>query len=130
MLEEITLRAHHGMCLAFFQGKGYSDTFAAHMGRVKDSLEDCPERLVRITAAPDEICSACPCLENGACSAKEKTDRYDSGVLKACGIENDSVMSWRQFSDLVEERIFSPGRRREICPDCQWDSICVFPDQA
>ena len=98
------------------------------MGRLKASLEECPERAVRITAAPDEICSACPQLENGVCSAKEKTDRYDSGVLKACGIGNDSVMSWRDFSALVEERIFSRGRRCEICGDCQWDPICHFPD--
>ena len=27
----LKLRAHHGMCLAFFEGKGYSDTFTLHM---------------------------------------------------------------------------------------------------
>lgn len=29
----IPLRPHHGMCLAYFKGEGYSNGFTAHMGR-------------------------------------------------------------------------------------------------
>ena len=36
---EIKLRAHHGMCLAFFEGKGYSAGFTAHMARILEYLE-------------------------------------------------------------------------------------------
>ena len=31
----IPLRAHHGLCLRFFQGKGYSGAFVENMARKK-----------------------------------------------------------------------------------------------
>lgn len=34
-----TLRPHHGMCLAYFEGKGYSSSFCVHMGEVLEKLE-------------------------------------------------------------------------------------------
>ncbi|MCD7957742.1 MAG: DUF1284 domain-containing protein [Lachnospiraceae bacterium] len=34
----IPLRPHHGMCLAYFEGKGYSEGFAAHMQKVLELL--------------------------------------------------------------------------------------------
>ena len=37
--ERIVLRAHHGMCLAYFIGEGYSGGFTAHMGRVLAALK-------------------------------------------------------------------------------------------
>lgn len=43
MKVRIELRAHHGMCLLFFEGKGYSEGFTAHMQTVLDYLkEDTP----------------------------------------------------------------------------------------
>ena len=30
----ICLRPHHGMCLAYFEGRGYSREFAEHMGKI------------------------------------------------------------------------------------------------
>ena len=36
------IRAHHGMCLAFFQGKGYSREFTEHMEKIKRELEKNP----------------------------------------------------------------------------------------
>lgn len=38
----LRLRAHHGMCLAFFEGKGYSDGFTAHMENVLAGMEQNP----------------------------------------------------------------------------------------
>ena len=32
------IRPHHGMCLYFFEGKGYSNTFSEHMAQVKEEL--------------------------------------------------------------------------------------------
>ncbi len=54
------IRAHHGMCLAFFRGKGYSDEFTEHMGKMKRFLDQNP--VVRILAGTDEICGPCPTM--------------------------------------------------------------------
>ncbi len=33
------LRPHHGMCLAYFEGKGYSEGFSAHMQEMLELFE-------------------------------------------------------------------------------------------
>ena len=118
------IRPHHGMCLAFFEGKGYSDGFTAHMAQVRRRLlrED-PE--VCLCPETDEICSRCPNNESGLCSAGEKVDRYDRSVLKQCGLAPGRRIRWSAFSRLVDERILSPGRRETICGDCQWNGLCA-----
>lgn len=37
------IRAHHGMCLPFFRGEGYSGAFVENMTRMKKILEENPE---------------------------------------------------------------------------------------
>ena len=45
--KRIPVRPHHGMCLAYFIGKGYSEGFSAHMEKMLHILEqDVPIRLV------------------------------------------------------------------------------------
>ena len=55
---EIKLRAHHGMCLAFFEGKGYSAGFTAHMARILEYLEQ-ENPTVTVVAEADCICGGC-----------------------------------------------------------------------
>lgn len=62
------IRPHHGMCLYFFEGKGYSEGFTKHMAEVKEWLlgkmdrHSCswserrmrsaaPARIIRVAAA-------------------------------------------------------------------------------
>ena len=46
------IRAHHGMCLTFFQGKGYSGDFVENMGAMKKILEQNP--LIRLVEGYDD----------------------------------------------------------------------------
>ena len=120
----MTIRPHHGMCLAFFQGQGYSAGFTAHMAQVKELLhrED-PEVCLR--PETDILCNRCPHNERGICSAAEKVERYDRAVLELCALSPGQHMRWSRFSRLVETRILSAGRREEICSDCQWNGLCA-----
>lgn len=52
------IRAHHGMCIAFFQGKGYSNEFTAHMREMIHKLEK--NSTICITTQTDAICLKCP----------------------------------------------------------------------
>ena len=52
----VKLRAHHGMCLAYFVGEGYSQGFAAHMAQVLASLT--PETPVQLAAETDAVNSS------------------------------------------------------------------------
>lgn len=118
------IRAHHGMCLAFFEGKGYSDTFTEAMGRIKEKMNENP--MVSITDRTDVICGACPNNKDGVCDAAEKVAEYDRQVLLRCGLTEETVMPFLDFEKLVYDNILVPGKREEICGNCQWNSLCHF----
>lgn len=116
------LRAHHGMCLAFFQGKGYSSNFTKHMAQVQQQLSDNP--LVCVIDELDEICTVCPNHHDGVCETQEKVEEYDRQVLLRCGLSAGTVMPFRDFQKLVYDRILLSGKREEICGDCEWTALC------
>lgn len=123
------IRAHHGMCLAFFKGNGYSAEFTEHMWRIKHSL-DKKNPKIRIVNAADDICAHCPGNEAGICKNEHKAARYDNAVLSLCQLETGSELNWETFAKLVQAQILRAGKRKEICGDCQWDSLCHKDDSA
>ena len=120
--EPIPLRPHHGMCLAYFKGMGYSDGFSVHMQEMLEIFQKGAK--IRLHVDTDEICSACPNNEKGCCSSFSLVEKYDKAVLKFCGLENGQVMDFDAFTAKVQKEILSSGKRTEICGKCQWNSIC------
>ena len=118
------IRAHHGVCLYFFQGKGYSGEFVENMGKMKAILEKNPE--ISLMDSPDDICAACPNRLTETCA--EKASRYDREVLRRCGLSAGERLPYREFSRKVIETILRPGVRAEICGDCQWSSLCRWEE--
>lgn len=118
----IPLRPHHGMCLAYFIGEGYSGGFSAHMAEMLKILETGAD--IRLQIRTDEICSACPNNRENQCKDSEKVKRYDRAVLELCGFEEGQELAFAVFAKAVEDRILSVGKRPEICGDCQWNTIC------
>lgn len=121
-MEPIPIRAHHGMCYVFFQGKGYSDGFTAHMTAVQKQLEGNP--MIEVRNRGDVICEVCPNFCNDQCTTPEKVQRYDDQVLALCGLASGCQLKWLEFSHLIQENILLPGKREEICGDCQWSAPC------
>lgn len=121
-MQPFKLRAHHGLCLGFFRGKGYSGEFVENMARVKAAMEENP--LICLTVGADGICAACPNHKAGRCETEEKVTRYDRQTLLRCGLSPGEVMPYRAFEARVRGCVLLPGLRREICGDCQWDSLC------
>ena len=75
MEKPILLRPHHGMCLAYFVGKGYSEGFSSHMGKILNLLEhNVPVKLVVRT---DAICAACPNHQDQVCTSYGNSKEYD-----------------------------------------------------
>ena len=124
MDSKYTLRPHHGMCIAFFKGKGYSEEFTAHMKAIIPKLEDNP--LVCIKAHTDELCSRCPHNIKGTCKSYDKVLRYDNEVLKRCGIEDGTIIPYLDFKSTVYDNILLAGKREEVCGDCEWSELCHF----
>lgn len=118
----IKLRAHHVLCLAFFEGKGYSDKFTCNMRRVLELLKTNPE--LQIIAGRDIICAECPNLKNGACVTPDLTREYDNKVLSHCGLTENAVIKWNDFAKLAADNIINAKKREQICGNCQWNEIC------
>lgn len=116
------IRAHHGLCLNFFKGKGYSNEFTENMAEIKKALADNP--LVCVTSQADAICSVCPKNTCGACEDENKVFEYDRQVLLRCNISDGEIIPFPDFEKLIHNNILKTGKRREICGDCQWDSLC------
>ncbi|MBU5626304.1 DUF1284 domain-containing protein [Oscillibacter sp. MSJ-2] len=112
------LRPHHALCLRFFEGKGYSKGFTAHMAQVHGELTE--DALVYLTAGEDVICAFCPNSGTGCPDAA----RYDRTVLELCGLSPGETLTWGRFSKLVRRRILAEGKLSQVCGDCQWAHVC------
>lgn len=122
------IRPHHGMCFSFFQGNGYSGEFIENMQAMKEKLEKNPELLLLCGA--DDVCACCPCNQAGRCIntdtglPSDKAETYDRQVLACLDLSEGTQMRWKDFAASVEKNILSPGKREEICGDCQWSELC------
>ena len=95
----IPLRPHHGMCLAYFKGEGYSNGFTAHMAEMlKIFLEG---KKIRLHVDTDEICSACPNNLGGHCETGDKVAEYDNAVLEKCGLKAGQTLHFSEFTKKV-----------------------------
>lgn len=118
----LLLRPHHGMCLFFFEGKGYSKEFIDNMTYIQGELEKGSH--IQLTLSGDVLCAFCPNLENNICNSKEKVLRYDQSVLDLLSLSENDILSFKDFSARISEEILRRNLREKICGDCQWNSIC------
>lgn len=123
--EILPIRPHHGMCLAHYQGYGYSEGFTRHTDQVLAQLLENPT--VRLTVSTDAVCSACPKNQEGACVNAAKVARHDQAVLDACGLSEGDTLPFLTFARLVQERVFASAKRDTLCGRCQWGHLCTGP---
>lgn len=116
------IRAHHGMCFSFFEGKGYSGEFTKNMQMIKEQLDRNPE--ICLLDEVDDVCVGCPNNLKGTCTSAGKVQDYDRQVLEYCQLVPKMQIRWKDFEKEVRENILDKGRREEICGNCEWNEIC------
>ena len=117
----IHLRHHHLLCLQAFRGKGYSADFVKKMTEVHGMLRENPACRIVLTEGADDLCAACPNLEEGVCTSP-KPPVFDKNVLRKLlenGSAPESVTGIPASLTLTEDLV------RSCCPDCQWQEICL-----
>lgn len=122
-MKDILLRPHHGMCIRFFEGKGYSDEFTAHMEVTMEKLQEKDCRIV-LVEKEDEICQKCPNFLEDGCRTKEKVKRYDRNVMELTGLQAGEKMTFSQLQEQITAKITGPRKMGDICGDCVWAHIC------
>lgn len=110
--------------MAFFQGKGYSGEFTAHMAKVIEAMKENPT--VCLVSETDVVCKKCPNNLDDLCNTAEKAARYDEQVLSFCGLKAGQELPFAEFQQKVFNHILLCGKREDICGDCQWTDLCYF----
>lgn len=121
-MSKLKIRAHHGLCIRFFQSEGYSDDFTKNMTTVIEKLQDNP--LVTIVKSIDVICAKCPRNHHNLCLDSDKVCRYDKMVLNFCNLQENVDLRWYDYQKMITEEIMEKGKFSIICNDCHWRSIC------
>lgn len=116
------IRPHHGLCLSFFEGKGYSKAFVREMARIKAIADT--EEVLEITFQGDDICKSCPNLTPQGCVTQSKVERYDREVAILCDLQEEMQLSFSEFLERVNTQIIQSGKLRQVCGDCEWMDLC------
>ncbi len=115
------IRPHHILCIAHYEGKGYSEEFNLKMKEVIKRLDGGEE--FSLVSGADDLCSSCPNLINGVCKTEEKVQRYDKTTAALLGIKEDQRLS-RDIFDAAKEKIYKKNKFDLICSDCEWSYVC------
>ena len=65
-----------------------------------------------------------PIIWNRAAKQAGKCKDLTAACLLTADLKKDSSFPFREFVEKVQDKILAPGKRTEICGDCQWGSIC------
>ena len=122
-LSNFELRAHHSLCIQFFEGKGYNENFIHNMNEIIKALEfsDPP---ILITDCCDNICKYCPDRNNGICRCHQKVNSFDKACIKAYGIDFGDSIKWSDLKKLAYEKIINNKKLYSVCACCQWYDVC------
>lgn len=119
----INLRPHHILCTLFFEEKGYNEEFIYNMKTVIKDLKQNP--YIKLTKNEDIICRKCPNNENGVgCINNKKVQSYDKKILNILKLNTKESYKYSSIQNLIIKKIIFPGKRKQICKDCEWEHIC------
>lgn len=117
------LRGHHLICLHFFDGKGYSETFTGNLRNIINMTGHSP---VEICSGPDEVCSKCPYLKDTTCDYSINAERdirdMDSRALELLNLSPGERVGWEDISKSVPH-IFIEWYE-SYCKECEWITAC------
>ncbi|HWR59934.1 MAG TPA: DUF1284 domain-containing protein [Thermodesulfovibrionales bacterium] len=117
------LRGHHLICLHFFNGKGYSPEFIKNLRAV---LRAAAGSGVKVSQGADDVCRACPSLNDGKCMydehADEEIQEMDAFALKLLKEAPGGKTEWH----LIRERVpgIFPLWKERYCKKCSWEKAC------
>ncbi|OON95654.1 MAG: hypothetical protein ATN31_10685 [Candidatus Epulonipiscioides saccharophilum] len=123
------IRAHHGVCIQLFRGRGYSVEFVENMTNFIKILKDNPK--IEVVAQCDVLCASCPHKsKQDRCGRYDKVLQFDNNVLTCLNIEAGQKFFWNDFRDNVRKEILENNKLQEVCNGCSWLEFCLKNNRA
>lgn len=131
METEREFRAHHIICTALYEGKGYSGAFCENMTAVVTRLRENPDERLRLVARPDLICADCPnhgaddsCTQN-----HNRVVNKDRRVIEVFGLKENGIYTYRELCKAALAAL-APEFFTENCGTCEWraQGLCKYED--
>jgi len=123
----ITLRGHHLICLHFFNGEGYNETFVRNLN---DVLQRTEHEEIEILNGADEVCRACPHLKGNKCQYAKDADgevrEMDEVAQELLEVRSNQKVRWQEIRERLV-RIF-PEWFETYCTGCDWKEVCKKSD--
>jgi hypothetical protein len=117
------LRGHHLICLHFFNGEGYDQTFINNLCAILNAVKSGG---LKIGAGGDDVCRNCPYLKNDCCEYAENADaeirEMDRKALELLDLSAGNSVPWDDITNTIPG-IF-PEWYKLYCEDCAWLTVC------
>ena len=125
----ITLRAHHLLCVLTYSGKGYSPAFVTNFDSVVRWLQ--AGEALELVTGPDTLCGPL-CAEEGdgahchGASVQERDLRALHDLAPLLGsIDSGSPLVLDAARVARLRAAFARGTIRSACADCPWHAMCT-----
>lgn len=83
---------------------------------------------MRIVEGADDICAACPHMENDDCQRFGKSAlEMDAKLKQTLGLTEDMVEPWFMLVDSVRDAI-TPDNLYQFCGHCNWKNLNYCTD--
>ncbi|MDQ7787886.1 MAG: DUF1284 domain-containing protein [Thermodesulfovibrionales bacterium] len=123
-ISPVSLRGHHLICLHFFNGEGYRPNFVANLRNILERAETGEQ--INICEGADDICSACPSLQEKRCRYSEDSEKeikeMDRAAIELLHIQSHVKISWLAIKERIPE-IFASWAGK-FCRECDWFAVC------
>jgi len=121
------LRGHHLICLQFFNGEGYDETFIKNL---RDTLKRTSNEEITISSGADDVCESCSYLKKDRCGYSENADKeildMDKKALELLDHSYNDKVRWNELTNKLPG-IF-PKWFSLYCRECEWRSACEKND--
>jgi len=122
----IKLRFHHILCLNLYRGLGYSPQFCARMTSLLEQLRTQPDTPIKLVDSPDDLCEACPYLQNNACTQGEpQVKSMDHAAAQLAPLNSRTTYAALQSS--IKQNL-TPQVFKSCCQTCTWylRGVCSY----
>lgn len=126
---ERIVRGHHLLCVHGFRGMGYSPDFIKNMDQLVTNIRDeKKDFMIKVVAAFDDACVACPHKGMTECEANEGSNQHvlsmDGKVIAHLGLEPERAYRKSDLVALTAGKV-QPADLDYLCAGCSWLSYGV-----